>query len=134
MADDTTSRSHRSNDPYRRDPSGSGTYGSGSDPLAELARLIGQGDPFSDPPRSHTRSAEPREPQPTQQPKAPPVSDWRKAVAAMPPYETYHEETRRRQSAQRSEPNFGPAETDYPQHDPYAREESVESRYDARRE
>jgi hypothetical protein len=41
MADDNNSR-HRSNDPYNRGPTRPA-----SDPLAELARLIGQSDPFA---------------------------------------------------------------------------------------
>ena len=55
MADDNTQR-YRANDPYGRgtpDPYGrgpgtSGGRGSGNDPLAELARLIGQSDPFAE--------------------------------------------------------------------------------------
>jgi len=138
MADDKTSRYQRSNDPYRRDPSssGSGAHTAGSDPLAELARLIGQNDPFTAPPRS----TEPRDPQPTQQPKGSAMSDWRKAAAAMPPYETYREETLRRQQPARSEPNFAPLETDSrrepylpsPSEDP--EDHQYDTRHDTRRE
>jgi hypothetical protein len=45
MAHDSNAR--RSDDPYRDAPRQS-AGGQGSDPLAELARLIGQGDPFAD--------------------------------------------------------------------------------------
>ena len=44
MADDNNAR-YRSNDPYGRGPAAAGPA---SDPLAELARLIGQNDPFSE--------------------------------------------------------------------------------------
>ena len=47
MADDQTQRPYRSNEPpVRRAPTA--TTISGSDPLAELARLIGQSDPFGE--------------------------------------------------------------------------------------
>jgi hypothetical protein len=52
MADDNTVRAYRSNEPYRRPaaPAPAPTSGDagGSDPLAELARLIGQADPFAE--------------------------------------------------------------------------------------
>jgi hypothetical protein len=64
MADDTYSRGYR-NDPYDR--GGSGAVGPGeTDPLTELARLIGQSDPFS-PDRN-------RQPDPRQAPPQP--ADW----------------------------------------------------------
>src|SRR5476651_545672 len=44
MADDTYSRGNR-NDPYDR--GGTGASGPPTDPLTELARLIGQSDPFA---------------------------------------------------------------------------------------
>src|SRR5512139_965308 len=44
MADDNTAR-FRSSDPHGRGP---GPSAPASDPLAELARLIGQSDPFAD--------------------------------------------------------------------------------------
>ncbi len=56
MADDKTLRSYRSNDPYRRSANqtdAQDTIG-GGDPLAELARLIGQPDPFHDMTRQST--------------------------------------------------------------------------------
>jgi hypothetical protein len=57
MADDNTLRPYRSNDPYRRaaEPSRPGEEASARDPLAELARLLGQSDPFADFGRSHSR-------------------------------------------------------------------------------
>jgi hypothetical protein len=58
MTDDNNAR-YRSSDPFARP---SGPDGQGSDPLAELARLIGQSDPFSDIGRD-PRVAAPREPQ-----------------------------------------------------------------------
>lgn len=45
MADDSNSR-YRSRDPYGHQPS---PVGQGNDPLSELARLIGQSDPFAAP-------------------------------------------------------------------------------------
>src|ERR1700693_424764 len=44
MADDTYSRGYR-NDPHAR--GGAGAPGQATDPLTELARLIGQSDPFA---------------------------------------------------------------------------------------
>src|SRR5712671_5677083 len=68
MADDTYSRGPRK-DPYGR--AGTGAPGQATDPLTELARLIGQSDPFA-PEAGHDRrpagsAADPRAPQ----------SDWR---------------------------------------------------------
>lgn len=50
MADDTPQRPYRSNLPPTRGPAASiaAPAAAGSDPLAELARLIGQNDPFSE--------------------------------------------------------------------------------------
>ena len=49
MADDNTFRSYRPDDPYRRaaEPARP-SDADGGDPLAELARLIGQSDPFAE--------------------------------------------------------------------------------------
>jgi SPOR domain len=57
MADDNTLRRYRSNDPYRRaaEPPRSSEEASARDPLAELARLLGQSDPFADLGRSNSR-------------------------------------------------------------------------------
>jgi hypothetical protein len=48
MADDTNPRYYGSNDPYPRDQDASASASGQNDPLAELARLIGQTDPFSE--------------------------------------------------------------------------------------
>ena len=58
MADDNTLRTNRSNDPYRRaaEPA---REPAGSDPLAELARLIGQNDPMADFGRGTPRQTQP---------------------------------------------------------------------------
>ncbi len=56
MADDQTQRPYRLNEPpVRRAPAATST--SGSDPLAELARLIGQTDPFGEFGRDNARRA-----------------------------------------------------------------------------
>jgi cell division septation protein DedD len=77
MADDSRLRSYRSNDPYRRavEPAPSSQEAGARDPLAELARLLGQSDPFAELGRSNSR---PREAQnaPTTAP-----ADWRSAPA-----------------------------------------------------
>jgi hypothetical protein len=123
MADDNTSRSYRSNDQFRRAQQPSSGQAAG-DPLAELARLIGQSDPFADFGRDQRNDA--REQQQPQPKAPPPMSDWRKAAAAMPAYEPLPEEraeeTVRRQPPMRSEPRFDPeppVDTSYPRHDPY---------------
>jgi len=69
MADDT-SRSNRSNDPYRRAATDTEVHG---DPLAELARLIGQTDPFAEYAASRQRRAALAAPAPA----ALAASDWR---------------------------------------------------------
>src|SRR5579862_8953128 len=99
MADENIVRSYRSVGPVRR-PSEpmpvreAGTRDVGardvgardgeprSDPLAELARLIGQSDPFADPPPTSARSRAPASPS---QPRADsaPASDWRATAAAL---------------------------------------------------
>jgi len=57
MADDNTLRRYRSSDPYRRaaEPPRPSEEASARDPLAELARLLGQSDPFADLGRSNSR-------------------------------------------------------------------------------
>ena len=62
MADDTYSRGYR-NDPYDR--GGAGGSGQATDPLTELARLIGQSDPFSP---ERNRQPDPRYADPHAQP------------------------------------------------------------------
>src|SRR5262245_31488023 len=93
MADDRL-RAHRSNERRggRPDDDASG------DPLAELARLIGQSDPFSDYGRRDGRDSAPRNPQS----RAPSSSDWRRTAASMPPYDAPEEPVR----PSRSEPRF----------------------------
>src|SRR5262245_33112125 len=83
MADDSRLRSYRSNDPYRRaaEPAPPSQQASVRDPLAELARLLGQSDPFAELGRSNPR---PREAQdaPTTAP-----ADWRSAPAPQPQFD-----------------------------------------------
>ncbi len=57
MRDDNY-RNQRPNEQHRR-PAASAGHGQGGDPLAELARLIGQNDPFSDFARDQGRAAAP---------------------------------------------------------------------------
>jgi SPOR domain len=74
MADDNTLRSYRSNDPYRRSANRAEAQDAGpgaGDPLAELARLIGQPDPFHDNIRRQPQS-------PTHH--ADDTGDWRRHV------------------------------------------------------
>jgi hypothetical protein len=74
MRDDNHSRNYPPNDPSRRAPAGAGNA-QGGDPLAELARLIGQNDPFSDFARDQGRAPAPahhsRRPDPNPMP-----TDW----------------------------------------------------------
>ena len=111
MADDNTLRSYRSNDPYRRSANpadAQDTALGGSDPLAELARLIGQTDPYPEPARRQPQGGTPRVAQHGYDDPSP--GDWRKHVQR-PSYET------------RDEPAFdsGPQyDTDpHAGHDPY---------------
>jgi hypothetical protein len=77
MADDSILRSYRSNEPTRRASAPAAPRDAGgSDPLAELARLIGQNDSFVELERTSGHSeARPRTDQPP--------SDWRKTAAAL---------------------------------------------------
>ena len=86
MADDNTLRSYRANDGQRRGgrPSGPSDQPAGSDPLPELARLIGQSDPFADFGQKNPRSSERVATAPSSS-----GSDWRKTAAAMPAYDTH---------------------------------------------
>src|SRR6516162_8585479 len=79
MADDNTLRPYRSNDPYRRaaEPSRPSEEASVRDPLAELARLLGQSDPFADFGRSHSR----QEQQEAHDAPATAPDDWQAAPA-----------------------------------------------------
>jgi hypothetical protein len=58
MSDDYRQRPYRSNESIARTGEARGTVSSGSDPLAELARLIGQTDPFGDAMKTSSRMAE----------------------------------------------------------------------------
>jgi SPOR domain len=86
MADDSFSRSYRSSEPARRAGAPAvprdSARDAGGDPLAELARLIGQNDPFTDPGRNsgHPNSGHPNEGRAR---GGPPPSDWRKTAAAI---------------------------------------------------
>jgi hypothetical protein len=76
MADDHTLRSYRSNDRYQpAEPSRPSEHAEGGDPLAELARLIGQRDPFAEFGRSNARQDQrPAQDVPTTAP-----DDWQQA-------------------------------------------------------
>src|SRR5690242_8823253 len=81
MADDRIQRPIRaSQPPMRTAPSSAPAAPSGNDPLAELARLIGQNDPFAEFGRQTARQAVPQ--QPAQRAPAPAYADDR--YAAMP--------------------------------------------------
>src|SRR5437667_5329562 len=109
MADDNTLRSNRTNDPYRHSaaPADAGARPRGSDPLAELARLIGQTDPFAEFGQNNPRGAEP--PRAAAAPPAAP--DWSRN--AMPGYDTA------RGQPAAAEPRFPPANSGYQRRDPY---------------
>jgi len=79
MADDNRLRSFQSSDPSRRDAVPASERSRANDPLAELARLIGQGDPFAEQVPNTTRDASPRQHVPT----TPATPDWRNRP---PPY------------------------------------------------
>jgi hypothetical protein len=97
--------------------------GASGDPLAELARLIGQSDPFSDYGRRDGRNTAPREPQPQA------GTDWRRQAASMPPYDAPEEAPR---APSRTEPRF--PET-FGGRDPYrTAEEPRDARLDPRRD
>lgn len=95
MADDNTLRSYRPNDPSRRDPASVGGRDRSNDPLVELARLIGQNDPFADVGRGNARDLDARDDgqgnvgQDVRQnlrqesPASAPAADWR---GTPPPY------------------------------------------------
>jgi hypothetical protein len=92
--------------------------GATGDPLAELARLIGQSDPFSDHGRRDGRNPPTREAQPG-------GSDWRRQAASMPPYEAPKEKP---WAPARGEPRVPES---FGGRDPYRRAE--EPRYEDRR-
>jgi SPOR domain len=85
MADDNTLRSYRSNDPYRRSEPPADAQA--DDPLAELVRLIGQPDPFTDNPPRHPQPGASRapqagraDPQTARRGQADEPGDWRRHV------------------------------------------------------
>src|SRR6266849_749307 len=121
MADDT--RPYRSNEPYRRAAGATspGEQAAGSDPLAELARLIGQTDPFAEFGKTSARGSELHEPHPPVVPAPAAGSDWRKIAAAMPAYET------RRQPTLSADPHFGAGHSDFPRRDPYQMASTAEA-------
>src|SRR5262245_63520734 len=65
MADDHTLGTYRSTDPQQRasEPAQPNEQAGSGDPLAELARLIGQSDPFAEFGRSSRRAARQTQPQ-----------------------------------------------------------------------
>jgi SPOR domain len=82
MADDNRLRSHRTNDPYGRaaEPAQPSEEASIRDPLAELARLLGQSDPFAEFGQANRSSR--------QAPDAPATApaDWQAAPAREPQF------------------------------------------------
>jgi hypothetical protein len=91
MADDNTLRSYRPNDPSRREAASVGGRDRSNDPLVELARLIGQNDPFADVGRGNARDLDAhddgqedvRQNSRQENPAPPPTADWR---GTPPPY------------------------------------------------
>jgi hypothetical protein len=83
MADENTLRTFRVNDPHRREAAAGGRDHAGHDPLAELARLIGQSDPFADFQQATPQSAASREPHADRQQAADAIN-WR--PSAPPPF------------------------------------------------
>jgi hypothetical protein len=96
MADDNFVRSYRSSSPAQRPSTPSGARDAGakddvarSDPLAELARLIGQTDPFTDPAQQSGPNADQDDWRHTRENSAPAprvdsgYSDWRQTAAAL---------------------------------------------------
>jgi hypothetical protein len=91
MADDNTLRSYRPNDALRRESAPASGRDRSNDPLVELARLIGQTDPFAEVGRGNARDLDApddvhQHPHPEVRqhiPEAPPVADWR---GTPPPY------------------------------------------------
>lgn len=115
MADDNTLRSYRSNDNYRRNANPAEApepaFG-GSDPLAELARLIGQSDPFTD--NTARRDTGRREPPVASRPQREyDEGDWRRHVQR-PSYDTPDEPLLDASRYKTADPHDG-----YADHDPY---------------
>src|SRR5271165_4771364 len=89
MADDNRFRSTRPGDSYRRaaGPSRPSEHAGGSDPLAELARLIGKNDPYAEFGLSNSASEQQREDQST---AASAHDDWQHASSHERYEEPYH--------------------------------------------
>jgi len=91
MADDNSLRSYRPNDLSRPAAVPASGRDRSNDPLVELARLIGQNDPFADVGRGNARDLDARDEgvqeirqnAPQESPVAPPAADWR---GSPPPY------------------------------------------------
>src|SRR5262245_36338961 len=83
MADDHTLGSYRSTDPQRRasEPARPNEQAGSGDPLAELARLIGQSDPFAEFGRSSRRAARQGQAQGQAQAASPAAAEQRYAPA-----------------------------------------------------
>jgi SPOR domain len=125
MADDNTLRSYRSNDNYRRNTSQADApepaFG-GSDPLAELARLIGQSDPFTD----NARRREPQAAAPRPQRGYDDPNDWRRHIQR-PDYTEMRDEP-----AFDADQRYAAADerTGYEDHDPYRMTSRQQDHYD----
>src|SRR5712692_7266752 len=126
MADDNRFRSTRPGDPYRRaaEPSRPSEHASGSDPLAELARLIGKNDPYAEFGLSNSRPGQQQENYST---AAPAHDDWQQASSHERYEEPYHgsDSARERESYGASRESYGANQDLPPAHD--ARVESWRS-------
>jgi hypothetical protein len=90
MADERIQRPIRaSQPPMRGAPSAAPAGPSGSDPLAELARLIGQNDPFAEYGRDNARRAAPQQPAPKAQVAAYVDDRYAAAPARAAPHQDY---------------------------------------------
>jgi len=87
MADESTRRSYRPNDAFSQGGETQVVGRRSADPLAELARLIGEPDPYNDIRRDAAHRSEPAQPAPQND-----AVDWRQTVAAMPPFENLQAE------------------------------------------
>jgi hypothetical protein len=105
MADDKTLRSYRSNDPYRRSANAADPQDmTGTDPLAELARLIGQNDPYADTVRRQPQAAAPR--------MQDDAGDWRRHIQR-PSYDTRQNFEMRQEPAFDADPRYAAADPRY---------------------
>ena len=85
MADEITRRSFRSNEPYRQAAEPARSSDQASDPLAELARLIGRSDPFAELGRSQPRQGSQQASQQESQHAG--HEDWQRAPAHEPHFD-----------------------------------------------